>query len=303
MPQVTPTRDNTCAIIVTYHPDEGFPERLQQVLAQFPLAIVVDNASRPSSVQMLRGLAESPQVRLVENASNLGIAAALNQGIQLASKEGYQWVVTLDQDTQLHADFLAALFDVHLQSGGGDAMVGSNYWDVHRGRNFVRCTEKGAVFLERKTLITSGTLAPLALFQTIGLFREDYFIDSVDHELSLRARAHGYRMLISCRPLMNHSIGAGVGHTSRLRQFLSFNHSPARKYFIARNTVATATAYFRQEPAWAMRQGWRLVSDFASILLFEREKRKKARAFAVGVMHGIAGTMGPIEKTWPDGLR
>ena len=182
-------------------------------------------------------------------------------------------------------------------------MVGSNYWDVHRGRNFVRCAEKGSVYRERKTLITSGTLAPLSLFQNIGLFREDYFIDSVDHEFSLRARAHGYRLLISCRPLMQHSIGAGVGHTSQLRQFLSFNHSPARKYFIARNTVATATAYFLQEPAWALRQGWRLVSDLASILLFEREKRKKAKAFLVGVMHGIAGKMGPIEKTWPDGLR
>src|SRR5512133_2660351 len=127
MPQVTPTRDNTCAIIVTYHPDEAFPGRLQQVLAQFPLAIVVDNASRPSSAQLLRGLAKSPQVRLVENASNLGIAAALNQGIQLASKEGSQWVVTLDQGTRLHAAFLPALLDVHRQSGGGDAMVGSNY--------------------------------------------------------------------------------------------------------------------------------------------------------------------------------
>lgn len=302
MPQVTPTRDNTCAIIVTYHPDQAFPERLKLVLAQFPLAIVVDNASRPSSAEMLRGLAKSPQVRLVENPGNLGIAAALNLGIQLALKENYQWVVTLDQDTQLHADFLPALFDVHLQSGG-DVMVGSNYWDVHRGRNFVQCAEKGAVYRERKTLITSGTLAPLSLFQSIGLFREDYFIDSVDHEFSLRARAHGYRMLISCRPLMNHSIGAGVGHASQLRQFLSFNHSPARKYFIARNTVATATAYFLQEPAWAMRQGWRLVSDFASILLFEREKRKKAKAFMVGVMHGFTGKMGPIEKTWPDGLR
>jgi rhamnosyltransferase len=299
----TPTRDSTCAIIVTYHPDEAFPERLKQVLAQLPLAIVVDNASRPSSAEMLRRLAESPQVRLVENPGNLGIAAALNQGIQLALKEDYRWVVTLDQDSQLHADFVPALFDVHLQSGGGDVMVGSNYWDVHRGRNFVECAEKGAVYRERKTLITSGTLAPLALFQNIGLFREDYFIDSVDHEFSLRARAHGYRMLISCRPLMDHSIGAGVGHTSRLRQFLSFNHSPARKYFIARNTVATAKAYFRQEPAWALRQGWRLVSDLASILLFEREKRKKAEAFMVGVMHGFAGKMGPIEKSWPDGLR
>lgn len=303
MPQITPSRDSTCAVIVTYHPDEGFAERLTQVLTQLPLAIVVDNGSRPSSAEMLRGLANSPRVILVENPNNLGIAAALNQGIQLALRKGFEWVVTLDQDTRLHADCLPVLFDVHLQSGGGNVMVGSNYWDVHRGRNFVQCAGTGAVFQERKTLITSGTLAPLSLFEQIGLFREDYFIDSVDHEFSLRARANGYRMFISCRPLMSHSIGAGVGHASPLRQFLPVNHSPVRKYFIARNSVATAKTYFFQEPLWSMRQGWRLLFEFASILLFEREKLRKATAFMVGVAHGFTGKMGSIEKAWPNGSR
>ncbi len=303
MPQTTPTRDSTCAIIVTYHPDEGFPDRLKQVLAQFPFAIVVDNGSRASSAEMLRSLAKSPRVVLVENLHNLGIAAALNQGIQLALNEGFQWVVTLDQDTGLHAEFLAALFDVHRRSGGGNVVVGSNYWDVHRGRTSVRCAETGAIFQERKTLITSGTLASLSLFEKIGLFREDYFIDSVDHEFSLRARAHGYRMLISCRPLMHHSIGAGVEHASRFRHFLSMNHPPIRKYFIARNALMTAKTYFFQEPMWSIRQALRLLAVFSSILLYEQEKLKQSKAFWVGVAHGLAGRMGPIEKAWPNGLR
>lgn len=302
MTQIIPTRDNTCAVIVTYHPDEEFAERLRLVGAEFPQVIIVDNGSQPRSVEILRRLAKSSPVNLIENPKNLGIAAALNKGVELALREGFQWIVTLDQDTIPHANFLAGLFDVYLKSGGGDVVVGSNYLDVHRMRNFVQCDDPGTVFQERKTLITSGTLLPLSLFKKIGYFREDYFIDSVDHEFSLRARKRGYRMLISCRPLMDHSIGAAVKHTSPLRQFLSFNHSPVRKYFIARNTVATAKAYFFQEPVWGMRQGWRLLSDFASILLFEHEKWKKTKAFMVGVVHGIAGKMGPIEKTWPEGL-
>ncbi len=303
MPEITPTRDSTCAIIVTYHPDEGFPGRLEHVLAQFPLAIVVDNGSRTSSAEMLKRLAQSPRVTLIENSHNLGIAAALNQGVQRALNEGFQWVVTLDQDTDLHSDFLPTLFDVHLRSGGGDVMVGSNYWDVHRARTLVHCVETGAIFQERRTLITSGTLASLALFKKVGLFREDYFIDSVDHEFSLRARSLGYRMLISCRPLMNHSIGAGVEHASRFRHLLSTNHSPTRKYFIARNALVTAKTYFFQEPMWSIRQGWRLLAVFSSILLFEQEKLKQSKAFWVGVAHGLTGRMGPIEKAWPNGLR
>ena len=296
-----PTRDSTCAIIVTHHPDKCFPQRLVQVTRQFSLVIVVDNASNLISLEMLRELANPDQTILIENKNNLGIAAALNQGIERALEKGCQWVVTLDQDTLVHTDFLTSLLKVYLDSNCDKVMVGSNYRDVHRRRDFVQCTGSKAIFQERKTLITSGTLAPLSLFQEIGMFREDYFIDSVDHEFSLRARAHGYRMLISCQLLMDHSIGAGVKHSSPLRQFLSFNHSPVRKYYIARNTFMTARLYFFQEPAWAIRQGCRLVSDFASILLFEHEKWKKSRAFLVGIIHGITRKMGPIEKTWPNG--
>lgn len=300
MPATAPTPQNTCAVIVAYHPDEGFSGRLERVQAQFPLAIVVDNGSQLPA--MPGGDAGSPQVHLVANPSNLGVAAALNQGVEVALHKGFEWVVTLDQDTIPASDMLATLLDVYRKSGGGNVMIGSNYRDMHKGRDFIRCAD-AAGFRERRTLITSGTLVSLAQFKAIGLFREDYFIDSVDHEFCLRARAHGFRLLISCRPVMRHSIGAHVENAGRLQRFLSFDHPPVRKYFIARNTVATVKSYFLREPVWSMRQGARLLADFASILLFENEKSKKIKAFLVGVAHGMAGNMGPIEKAWPNGLR
>lgn len=301
MSATAPTLHNTCAVIVTYHPDEGFPDRLERIQSQFPLVIVVNNASQ-SSV-MMGNQAGLPHVHFVVNQSNIGIAAALNQGVNLATQEGFKWVVTLDHDTVIATDMLATLIDIYQRYGDCNVVIGSNYWDVHRGHNFIQCADAGAYFMERKTLITSGTLVSLALFDTIGFFREDYFIDSVDHEFCLRARAHGYRILISCRPVMEHNIGAHVVNASRLRQFMSFSHSPTRKYFIARNTIATVKLYFFQEPLWSMRQGWRLLSDFASILLFENEKLKKAEAFMVGAIHGIIGRTGHIEEAWPNGSR
>lgn len=296
-----PTLNNTCAVIVAFHPDEGFPDRLERVQSQFQLVIIVDNGSQPS---VLPGNRPGwPNVHLVTNRTNLGIAAALNQGVKLAMQEGFEWVVTLDQDTMLATEMLATLLYVYQKSGGGNVVIGSNYRDAHRRRNFIQCADTETGFQERKTLITSGTLMPLSLFKTIGFFREDYFIDSVDHELCLRARAHGFRILISCRPVMEHNIGALVENASRLRQFMSFNHSPTRKYYMARNIIATVKSYLLQEPMWSFRQGCRLLSIFASILLFENEKLKETTSFMVGVTHGITGKMGPIEKTWPNGAR
>ena len=301
MPNVVPTRENTCAIIVTYHPDNDFPQRAKIAVDQFDLTILVDNGSIGEELRMLQEMALNSDIELVENGINVGIAAALNRGCRAAFASRYEWVVLLDQDTLISPVMLSVLADVFLGVENQKTMLGSNYHDAHKGRDFISCTGNDAVYRERKTLITSGTLMSLEMFREIGEFREDYFIDSVDHEYCLRARRHGYRVIISCQPLMTQRIGAGAENGRRQHRFMSFNHSAQRKYFIARNTVATAKLYLFQEPAWSVRQGWRLAMDLTSIILYEKNKARKLRAFLMGLFHGIFGKMGPIEKTWPRG--
>ena len=302
MPTVTPTRDNTCGIIVTFHPDESFSEHFEQVAAQFARVIIVDNGSGPTAVALLQKLANRQNATtVISNLTNWGIAAALNQGIIQAKTFQFAWVVTFDQDTYISSKLLEALLEVYEECGGGDVMIGCNYNESHKKKELLKYRDSESNFLERKTLITSGTLTPLDIFDRIGFFREDYFIDSVDHEFSLRARAHGYRMLICCRPLMRHSIGNIVKGQRNIRLLMSYHHPAKRKYYISRNTVFTAICYFSREPAWCIRQGWRMLNDLVSIILLEEEKSRKLRAFLTGIAHGIKGKMGPIEETWPNG--
>lgn len=300
---ILPFLQNTCAIVVTYYPDVGFRDRLERALAQFPFAIVVDNGSKGMAAEMLHSLEDGQQVLLAVNHANLGVAAALNQGVKLALQQGFEWGVLLDQDTLVFPDMLASLLTVHVECGGGDVLVGGNYHDVHRKKNFIACKNNAQGYKRRKTLITSGTFVSLDLVMRIGGFREDYFIDSVDHEFCLRARSHGCMVVITCKPVMSHSIGAPIESTAWLSKFTSRNHSPARKYYIARNTTATVRSYFIREPAWAMRQVWRPLFEFVSIWLFETEKQKKAMAFLIGIAHGLVGKMGPIDRAWPNGGR
>jgi rhamnosyltransferase len=302
MSTIVPVQQNTCAVIVTFHPDKNFPERLQLICAQFPLVVIVDNGSNSATVLMLEQQAATSNVLLSLNAQNFGIAKALNQGIELAKSSGFDWIVTFDQDSNLRPNLLQILFDIYAESGGGNVLIGANYWDAHKGRDLIQC-KNSVVFQQRKTLITSGTLMPLCLFETIGLFKENYFIDSVDHEICLRARASGWRILISCTPCMSHSIGANISDTNWLRKKISFTHSPTRKYFIARNTIFTVKQYLLQEPLWCCKQIFRLSADFIAVILFEQKKMQKIGALLVGLAHGITGKLGPIEETWPNGFR
>ncbi len=147
--------------------------------------------------------------------------------------------------------------------------------------------------MKRRTVITSGTLMSLELFKNIGGFREDYFIDSIDHEYCLRARANGYPVVMSCKTLMSHSIGRPG---PRGGHFLAFDHPPVRKYYMARNTLVTLKTYFWREPAWAVRQLARLIVEFLSIVFVEGDKRNKGHAFFWGLVDAVRNKMGRCER-------
>ena len=85
----------TAALVVTYFPDAEFPERLERLLEQVGRLVVVDNGSPEAALGWAGGLVGRDGVTIQRNAANLGIAAALNQGLSLLSDEGYDWVITL----------------------------------------------------------------------------------------------------------------------------------------------------------------------------------------------------------------
>jgi rhamnosyltransferase len=148
------------------------------------------------------------------------------------------------------------------------ALVGSNFRDSNE-----RASERAPGTAARQPpdepsddrwedvdcVITSGTLLPLAAHSAIGPFREEFFIDYVDEEYCLRARAKGYRVIRSRKQIMQHTIGAPTVHkTLWIRKWTS-NHTPDRRY----------------------------------IALYERTKTRKIAAVMQGWWDGVRGNMGP----------
>lgn len=295
---INPTASNTCAVVVTYFPDDSVVSRLQRIQQQLPSIIIVDNASSEHCLLTLEEFATSPTVELLRNNENEGIARALNQAGSQARDAGFLWILTFDQDTFVNDDLFETLAAVYTSAEGRSPLIGSNYWDTSKQKPFLKCrTRSDKSFVERRTVITSGTLVRLDLIECIGGFREDYFIDSVDHEYCLRARAEGFQVIMSCRVLMSHSIGRGGSRWSRM---LAFDHPPLRKYYMARNTLVTLKCYFGREPAWAVRQLLRLAIEFLSIVLFERDKRNKVYAFYRGILDALTHKMGRRERSYVD---
>jgi len=298
---------DVCALLVTYHPDGEFPVRLRGISRQVGAIVIVDNGSAEAEVAMLRECAVDPAIALVLNSENLGVARALNIGIQQAALLGYSWVLLVDQDTVVESDMVETLCAIRESFPDRErlAIVGSNFWEKHRrsvkANRFDSC---GAQWDEVAAVITTGSLLSLPAFSDIGPFREEFFIDYVDTEYCLRARARGYRVLKTRRPLMSHSIGRPTQHRLLWMKKWTSNHSADRRYYIARNhTVMVRECGRYMLGSWVLISFLSCLKAWKRIALYEQSKRSKIAAVYLGWWDGIRGKLGPRAKQQHSSLR
>ncbi|MGH8156510.1 MAG: glycosyltransferase family 2 protein [Rhodanobacter sp.] len=239
----------TCAVIVSYHPEPALITSLVGVVApQVGAVVVVDNAS-DGDWQAALGLALSGHGgTLLGLSRNIGLAAAQNLGIDWARSNGYRCVLLLDQDSEPGEGMVVSLLQAlqTLAATSRVAAVGPRFHDRREDRDapFVRIRFP----LNRKLwcaadsqsiacdfLISSGALIPLDVLDSVGPMNAGLFIDNVDLEWGFRARAQGYALYGVCAATMHHRLGDA-------RRALPFGgqvvvHGPLRLYYMMRNRL------------------------------------------------------------------
>ncbi len=287
-----PEPSDICAVVVTYHPDPGFAGRFERLAGQVGKTVIVDNGSSEAEKELLRSLCCAPGATLIEHPTNLGIARALNTGVRTARTLGATWVMTFDDDSTAANGFVENAIRVCASIGerGLDRLgvLGANHVDDNTGKLYAAPATSPSGFIERKTVITSGSLFSLEAYEHIGDFREEFFIDGVDHEYCLRARAKGYRVLLSLEPLLAHAMGNRKAVRALPGVALeTVNYTPFRWYFMVKNRLTLVTEYATKEPTWAAARAGRLVTQALTTLALEPGRLEKARCMGLGVLDFI----------------
>jgi rhamnosyltransferase len=285
-----------CAVLVTFHPDEELPARIDRILLEVGALVVVDNGSGGPALDMLRRLCADPRVALVLNPANLGIARALNLGIAKAGSMGYAWVLLLDQDTLVDPGMLRTMIAIRAAYPATDrlAVIGAGFRDINKDSSPRHAIGTDEGWQEVESVITSGSLIGLATHVAVGPFREEFFIDLVDTDYCFRARALGYRIIETRQALMSHAIGEATRHSLFGVDKWTSNHSPDRRYYIARNDTVMLRDYARYPAGlWALKSLIRRIRTCKRVVLYERMKTAKLRAILAGWWDGVRGHLGP----------
>jgi rhamnosyltransferase len=297
MPANPTGAQSICAVLVSFHPDADLPAGVNRILGQVGALVIVDNGSGEATLRMLTELSLDPRISLERNRQNLGVASALNIGIRRARALGYEWVLLFDQDSVPDAGMVEELIAAHASfpEPARLAVLGAGFRDIHKPETEPGdSTAPAPAWREVESVITSGSLLELSTLDRIGGFRDDFFIDYVDSEFCFRARALGYRVAMTRKPLMSHAIGASTHHAILGVRKWTSNHSPDRRYYMARNDTIMLKEYGGFAwGTWALKSLGRRVRTCKRIVLYEDAKLAKVAAVALGWWHGVRGHLGP----------
>lgn len=283
-----------CAVVVSYHPTPPMLENLLNVLGQVDGLVVVDNGSDPGELAHLQEASTALSFQLIENPDNLGIAEALNQGVRWAMSHEYPWVILLDQDSKITDGFIRQLFAAWKAHPERDRIcsIHPRYVNPATGAEppWRRARDGSPI-----TSITSGALMPTWVFQKLGWFSSEYFIDSVDVEYSYRIRAKGYLIADSRKPVLLHAAGYPRQHTILGLTFGAFHHNATRRYYMSRNRLAVYRKYLKVFPSWILQDMYDAFRETIKCFLVEEDRAHKFRNFLLGTWDGLTGRMGKRE--------
>ncbi|WP_313066824.1 glycosyltransferase family 2 protein [Paraburkholderia sp. LEh10] len=287
-------------MVVTYQPD---PDRLRALLKAVALqterVVVVDNGSADDVGGLAASLGESG-LNVISFGRNRGIAAAHNAGIDWARKQGGKYVLLMDQDSEPDPGMVAALKSAHedlVAAGNQVAAIGPRSRDRQTGHlaphvrfgktRFapVAC-EAGQRAVMTDLLISSGSLISMDTLAAVGEMDEQLFIDQVDTEWVLRARAKGYMAWGHCDAAMAHSLGEWRRRVwlGRWREIPL--HKPFRYYYMFRNSVLL---HRRGYPCWAWRRldTIRLLQLAVFVTMFHPKRLQALGKMMLGLRDGV----------------
>lgn len=287
--------EQVCAVVITFFPDAGFPERLEKITAQVSRVIVVDNGTTgESGVNLERALGVRESVTCIRNGANLGVAAALNQGISraLAEEGDCPWIVTFDQDSLPAGDMVEKMLAVWKSHPHPEKLM------VAGPRiTFVDSTSRpdpadDRPWREVTHVITSGSLISRRAFELAGYFNEGLFIDYVDIEYCLRLRTLGYQVIEVQSTEILHHMGRLEERLFLGEKVHPTHHPPLRRYYQFRNALLLHRQYRESQRSWRRRNRIVLMKIPLLILLYEKQRLRSLFQILRGISHGLAGRSG-----------
>lgn len=278
------TKDNLWAVVVWYHPTEEQKANIETYRPFVHQVVVVDNTE-----------------------NNVGIAAALNRGVQECIAGGAEWILTMDQDSHFNDndndnavgdrgdnENAYSLRQYIAAANGFDDIAHVGLFSPIQNYNDKMPRTSGP-YDDMVAVMTSGNIISAEAYRRSAGFREEFFIDLVDNEYCLQMHRLGLRVVRVNSTLLVHSLGDELYHVRLFGIWKKevISHKPFRYYYMVRNNLQTQRMY----PEHKHFHSKRLCRIVKRVILYDRvNKLAKLRMIWRGYRDFRRGIFGPMKQ-------
>lgn len=287
------------AIIVSYNPDKNLLDSVNLLILQVEKIIIVDNGSIEEKRKDISSIKDinNERIEIIFNEENLGIATALNIGVREALKQGFNWILTMDQDSKASKDMVEKMFEVYnnIDEKERESILSifPNFVDER-----IQSIEENSVMNTYEYVdadITSGNLVNSEVFDKVGFFDDSLFIDLVDTDFCMRLNEKNIKMIKVRDAILYHSLGESQSVKSILGKFNTSNHSALRRYYMTRNRFYIWERYKDLNSFTLNRDKKLFKKEFIKIILGEKDKVNKIKMVFKGYKDYKKGIRGKLK--------
>lgn len=283
-----------CAVVVFYNPESETYKNILSYLNDVDKVFVIDNSDGDNSGKLSVAV-PIEKIEYVPFYENKGLAYALNFGCRKAIYDGFDYCLTMDQDSVFEKDAVRKLKDFMFQTVPEYAAVCPNIraMVVENGKSkesFLRQNESENQLCN--WTMTSGTLMSLNAYEKIGGFDEKLFIGHIDVLFGYNLKQINAKMIIIGNAVLQQHFGHAKQRKLFGQKINPYFGSPVRVYYTWRNEIYLRKKYGKK---YKKNAGVKLWKSFVKILIYEDEKVAKFKMMLRGIFDARTGKMNKFQ--------
>lgn len=270
------------AIVVIYYPSDSVIFNVFSYSQYVNKVYIYDNSPTNEFEKILEE-SEIQNYEYYHFPCNLGLAKPINDAAKKSYKDNIRYLLTMDQDSSFK-DFMVLSDYVHNDIDDmNSTAIYSPFHDTG-----TRITS-GRSISYVKSVMTSGNIINLSVFEKLGGCDERFFIDCIDHDLCSRVIFSGKKIKQINNCVLSHNLGENI----RIKCGVEVtNHSPIRRYYITRNTFYLVEKNLIKHPLYSSAYMLRFIKNTLICIFYENNKWEKIRYILKGIKGYISRDIG-----------
>lgn len=266
-------------VVVLYNTDIETYHNILKYYDALDKLYIFDNSDRVN-IDLLKMLNSLKKVFVIDNYGNKGIAFALNATAKLAKQDGFEWLLTMDQDSFYDLNMLEILKKRIENSQDKKIAI---FAPIEKAV-FDKYINKPNILYSNET-ITSGSIINLNIHTEVNGFKNDLFIYVVDYEYCWKIRKFGYSIIQYTDIVLNHQVNDYKNITSKydkIKRVYCRNTSELAYYYVIRNNLYLIREYKDIFPNEVKSRFKFMIVNWTKMALKEKHTMRKIRYMLKG---------------------